>query len=216
MKPTFVILTILLFFEIGFSVLLLERGFLDSSYTLSFQMLDVICLGILIPLSSMSVPFPFTRKLPILSYIILTGLRLCAHLLVSIILILLGFTPYFRIYALNPMTFSLAVNAGVGEESFIVCVTNLVPMLIAKITRSQSNRVTVCAGGILAVVVWTTSHVLTVEYNAVSIVALFIVGMVGFVLVYWKGNYGPLILAHSIWDLTVTTNIVQLLLRFFI
>ena len=190
-------------------------GFLNSESALTFQMFDVICLGLLIPLSMKNVPFPFARKLSVVSFMILAVARFCAKPVILTFASMLGFTTFTPILPLNLVTILFSVNAGIAEESFIVCVTNLVPMLIANVIKSQPNRVTVCAGGIVAVVVWASSHALTTGYNLPSVVALIIEGMVGFVLVYWKGNYGPLMVGHSAWDFVAMTDIVHLLLRFF-
>jgi len=99
---------------------------------------------------------------------------------------------------------AFSANVGILEESYKVGLTNLLVMPLEKaFGKRRSGRLDksiLCIVGSAIVAFWAWTHT---HYSIGLVVVTFLVGITYFLLIIWKGNYLPIILVHSLYDLIV-------------
>lgn len=172
-----------------------------------FIAMGVGSLTILLALERMkSIPFPFVEPLSKTNYGLLFAIPLACFTLFGLIArILMMFFPNLQYLTFQlPSTLNIVVYTDVGivEDSMKVALTNLLSWPVRKLDKRNPKRtLTVVVSGLISISVWTYMHFVTRRYGTFELAAVFLSGIVVFVIVFKRRNFIPTMLAHVVYDI---------------
>jgi hypothetical protein len=192
----------LLFYELAYVSAIVLTG--SPLQPMGLLLVYLACMIILVALERTRFqPFPFLRPLDQDGYIFVASLMFGSSLFFnSVIPHLLGFRSHESVIGIStfPDYVVVALHAGISEESMKVAMISI-GALVARKSRQSIRRIVIWVFGALVVALWASMHYFLNGFPLVITVLLGLSGMCAFGLIYWKGNYLPVIVGHTAWDI---------------
>jgi hypothetical protein len=198
---------ILMGYEIFFILYLWFRFRATFYYIDWFIAIGVGSLTILLLLELIGkIPLPFVEPISKTNYGLLFAIPLCCFLILALIAnILTPLFPHLQYLTLQlPSTFNIVVyiDVGIVEDSMKVALTNLLSWPVRKFDKGNPKKtLTVVASGLISVSIWTYMHFVTRRYGTFDLAAVFLSGILVFVIIFKKRNFVPTMLAHVVYDI---------------